>query len=385
MASNLSVTYTGAVLDLSGYASAAREYILSLMAVGVKISVDPRTYEPWRAQRLSEEFVDRKIYSAIGREKNAPIHIIHLTPENYPDAIGKIPQAKYRIGYFAWETSRLPGSWVAVLNSSVHEVWVPCEYLKFVCIASGVTIPIQVVPHAVPLPPTGWKSRCEFKNIPPDVYKFYSIFQYSERKNPRGLFRAYYEEFSKGDPVVLIVKTYRIGNGAAERDYIRHEISKMKRETKGNQCPRVVLVEEFLGLEELRTLHQLGDCCVTMTRSEGFGLTPFESSTFGKPVIVPNNWAFAEHYTDETSYLVDVPRDIPIKDMKHISVLYTGDMTWGDPSISSCREAMRRAFTNQEEARQKGEKGKLYMQENLSYFAIGNLMKQRLEEIQGTL
>lgn len=375
------VTYTGAVLDISGYAAAAREYILSLLSVGVEVAVDPRTYEPWRPQKLSEQFVDRKIYSAIGRQKDAPIHIIHLTPDNYLDAIAKVPNAKYKIGYFAWETSRIPHPWVKILNSSVDEVWAPCDYLKFICIASGVTIPVRAIPHAIPLPPADWKPKCEFNGMSPDIYKFYSIFQWSARKNPAGLLKAYYEEFNRDDPVLLVVKTYRVGNGPTERDYVRKEIVRAKRETKGNQCPKVLLIESFLNEEEIRALHYYGDCYVTMTRSEGFGITPFEAAAMSKPVIVPDNWAFAEHFTDETGYLIDVPQEVPIRDMRHISVLYSGDMTWGDPSIESCKSLMRKAFSDREEAKLKGKASKVYVGEHLSHFAIGALIKRRLEEI----
>jgi len=107
----------------------------------------------------------------------------------------------------------------------------------------------------------------------------------------------------------------------------------------------------------------------------------FEAAAMGKPVIVPNYSAFPEHFNDWNSYLVDVPNEISVGNMSHISPLYTGDMLWGDPSIPSCRQKMREVFGNQEAAKEKGRLAKEYVKEYLNYEAIGRIMKGRLESI----
>lgn len=376
----LKVLYTGAFPDLSGYASAARDYVRSLDSVGIDVTADMVTFEPWKPAHLRDEVMDRRLYSLRDKPHDAPLHIIHLTPDNYrkPEYVDS---PRYRIGYFAWETSRLPHPWVKCLNETVHETWVPCEKLREVCIDSGVTIPCYVLPHAIPVPPEDFQSTCEFSGIPEDCYKFYSVFQWSERKNPAALIRAYYEEFSKREKVCLVLKTYRLGNDRTERDFIRREISRLKRETKGVEAPPIVLIEEFLSNRDLIDLHRACDCYVSMARAEGFGIPAFEAAAAKNPVIVPNNWAFPEHFSQETGWLVDVPQEVPISDMRHISILYTGDMTWGDPSVSSCRAAMREAFENQDSAKEKGKVGYDYVKDKLSYMSIGRMMKARLEQV----
>ncbi|MFH1547076.1 MAG: hypothetical protein ABIC57_01165, partial [bacterium] len=68
---------------------------------------------------------------------------------------------------------------------------------------------------------------------------------------------------------------------------------------------------------------------------------------------------------------------------KHISILYTGDMMWGDPSIASCQIRMREAFENQIEAKKKGNAGREMVMRDFSYEKIGRIMKGRIESLCG--
>jgi len=314
----------------------------------------------------------------LSKSRDVSNHIIHLTPDLYRD----YPTTRPRVGYFAWETSRLPPKWVKELNEvGLSEVWVPCEYLRKVCVESGVDVNCVTVPHVIQVPPNDFVPPCDLAELPEDKFKFYSIFQWSARKNPEGLLTAYYREFSRRDNVVLILKTYRRGTSSSERDQIRREISQLKRATKGIDCPPVLLIEEFLTDAEVNSLHYYGDCYVSMARNEGFGIPAFTAAAFGNPVIVPNYSAFEDHFHHENAYLVNVPCEVPVSNMQYISILYTGNMVWGDPSIDSCREQMRKVYENRKDAQGKGAAARAYVAKNLSPKRIGRMMKGRLETI----
>jgi glycosyltransferase involved in cell wall biosynthesis len=374
----LKVVYSAALPDLSGYAQAARGYVYSLDSVGLEVCADPRTFEPWRPQYLVGDVMSRRLYSLIGRDRTgAQAHIIHHTPDLYHEyqASGRV-----KVGYFAWETSRLPPKWVHNLNAYVKETWVPCAYLKKVSEESGVTIPVWILPHAIPLPEQDWKPASSIKGLPEDRFKFYSVFQWSERKNPCGLIRAYYQEFSRDERVVLVLKTYRAGDDP-DRSFIRKEIAALRKATKGNDCPPILLIEEFLSPAEISALHHYCDCYVCMSRSEGFGIPAMEAAAFGNAVVVPRYSSYPEYLDESNAYFVDVPREVPVAGMKYISLLYTGDMLWGDPSVESCQRRMREVFSNQEEAKKKGERARNYVKHFLSYKAIGGMMKNRLVQL----
>lgn len=368
--------YTGAITDLSGYAQAARDYVIALDSVGIDVRPDPKTFEP-QNQYLVEQVVGRKLWSMIGKPREGKLQIIHLTPDNYKDFTH--PE-RYKIGYYAWETSRLPPAWIQPINSITQEVWVPCEYLRQVSVNSGVQVPVKVLPHAIPLPSPTWKPQCTIDGLPEDRFKFYSIFQWSERKNPAGIIRSYYEAFSIDDPVIFVIKTYRVGDEIEEKNFIRREISRLKKETKGVRCPKILLIEDFIGTHEIQAIHHYCDCYVSMSRNEGFGIPAFQAASMGNSIVVPRYSAFVDHFTEQNSFLIDIQGEIPVTGMKHISVLYTGDMVWSDPSISHCAQRMREAFENQDLAKQKGLAAQKYISDNLSYTAIGNQMTKFLNE-----
>ena len=141
------------------------------------------------------------------------------------------------------------------------------------------------------------------------------------------------------------------------------------------------MIEEFLTNAEISAMHFYCDCYVSMARNEGFGIPAFEAASFGNPIVVPRYSAFPDHFHDETAYMIDVPQEVPCQEMRHISILYTGDMVWGDPSVHSCRAQMRNAFEDRKTAKEKGLKAREYIGKNLSQKAIGRIVKGRLEAI----
>lgn len=372
-----SVLWTGAVLDLSGYGAASREYVRSLDAVGVDLAVEACTFENWKSKILENDVIDDRIRFLMGKSQNCCTQVVHLTPDNLSNYKSN---GKTRICYFAWETSFIPPNWVYAINNFSVEAWVPCKYQVDACIRSGVTVPVVVIPHAIPVRELDWRPKTKIV-LPEDRYKFYSIFQWSSRKNPAGLIRAYYQEFDKSEPVCLVLKTYRVNDSQSEKQAVRDEILKIKAETKGSDAPPIILIDDLIGVDGVFSIHYHCDCYVTMTRSEGFAIPVYESASMGKPVIIPNYSVFPEHFNEDTAYMIDVPEEVPVGNMEHISSLYTNNMLWGNPSIESCREKMREVFNNRQVAAEKGEAARSYVEQNLNYETIGNLMKDRLQLI----
>lgn len=371
------VLWTGAVSDLSGYGVASREYVRALDSVGVDVAVDARSFENWKSQALVDEILDNRMRLLMAREQKAPLHVIHLTPDNLVDYE---KNGKTKICYFAWETSLIPPAWVRLLNRVPVEVWVPCEYMVEVCHRSGVSVPVVPIPHAIPIPSSDKLPVTKIK-LPQERYKFYSIFQWAERKNPAGLITAYYQEFCAEDNVCLVLKTYRHSANQEEKKDLRKEITALKNKICGLSAPPIILIDDLVGVGGIFSIHYNCDCYVTMTRSEGFGLPIFEAAAMSRPVIVPRYSAFLDHFNDSNAFMIDVPEEIPVENMKHISDMYTEDMFWGNPSIGSCRKMMRAVYENQLAAKDMGEAARQHVGRVLSYEAVGHLMKDRLDAV----
>ena len=371
----MKLTYISPCFDSSGYAEAARNYILALDSVGVDVHVKPMTFEKQKPE-LGD--IQTKLLSLSKGSDDSKIQITHMTPENYPRWTRP---DRYNIAYTTWETSRLPPNW-AILINRMNEVWVPCEHNVKVFRDSGVTVPIKCVPHTFTKEevPT---VELSLQNREKDDYAFYSIFQWTERKNPIGLLKAYLTEFKEEEKVCLILKTYFLNPlNPDELKNLKETISSIKQRLYLKSFPKILLINSLLSKEQIVSLHNQSDCYVSLHRCEGFGIPIVEAMMAGKPVIATSYGGPADFGND-----VDYPvmyhigsQETPCFGMPWPT--YHGGMNWAEPNIMEAREAMRTCFTNQQQAKELGADGKHWCEEKLSYQTIGTLMKNRLLEIE---
>jgi len=200
---------------------------------------------------------------------------IHTPP------FSKHKSRRYKIGYFFWETDCLPKDWGRDICATLDEVWVPCDLTKKACRRAGFRGPIEVVhtprpietdiePIAIPL--RGSRELCVGKG----TFIFYSIFQWNERKGYRELLRAYYEEFSGKDNVLMVVKTNPIKHKDHGLPKIKHDLLSLKRYCKSRRAPPVFWQQKFYLTSRLRVfmiletvlffliMGKVGECRFTM-------------------------------------------------------------------------------------------------------------------------
>src|SRR3990167_10614019 len=115
--SKLGIRYVAPIGDVSGYAEAARNYICALIRQGLEVTVEPISFE--KNHNINHGRLQQIIAPYIGRKIDYQVNIIHLTPENYPRFV---EPNKYNIGLYVWETSKLPPTWPALINS-MQEAW----------------------------------------------------------------------------------------------------------------------------------------------------------------------------------------------------------------------------------------------------------------------
>jgi len=200
-----------------------------------------------------------------------------------------------------------------------------------------------------------------------DVYKFYSIFQWTERKNPGGLLKAYLTTFTNDDKVELIIKTYVNDTSTRSRDFIRQEIINLKGglQLPADKYPPIRLLWQFLTRDEVIALHRLGDCFVLPHRSEGLGMPHLEAMFAGKPVISTDIGGNVEFMFDANSYLIS-HQLTPVFGMGW-APWYKGNQLWGEPNIKELMDKMRYVYDHQNEAIEVARKAKIYVEEKYTY------------------
>ena len=363
----MNVKYVGAFGDYSGYGEANRNAIRALVADGVNVTTERVTHVSERAN-FGRSF--KEAAKVEGKDLDYKIKVIHITPDGY---IKHLEPMKYHIGHLFWETSKLPPSWVWNCNL-LDEIWTGDWTQASIFEKSGVTVPVTVLPQAIEtdLPdykPFLLKKRPEFL--------FYSIFQWIERKNPRALLQAYWQEFATED-VGLMIKTYGLDFTKKEKNKIYIDIAKWKKELHLEKYPKVYIYDELMDRDDVFRFHATGDCFVLPHRGEGWGVTQVEATLMGKPVISTNAGGVHEWIN---SFIPVNSTKIPLFNMDYIP-WYTNDQEWADPSVSNLRKQMRWVYENRKGAAAKAAKTKKTVTKLFNFRTVGGAMRARLEVIE---
>lgn len=355
-------------LEPSGYGIAARRYLRGLLNAGVPLTWTPMVpgpgwgnqfhYEPYSGQSPGEPFLD----VACNRSIDYDTVLLHLVPEYYPRWC-ELEAGRRIIGYTTWETDRLPAHWPGILNR-LDRVWVPSTWNRTVFRDSGVTVPIDVVPHILDAAPSTPGAEADYwtQRIPADHFVFYSINVWSARKAPWLLCDAWRQAFAGAEPVTLVLKTsaYDHTSRYSRRGFPLQELARTRRSFRrhcGRQRtgPAIVLVaDDRLPPSAIEALHRRGDCYVSLSRAEGWGLGAFDAVAAANPVVMTGYGGQTDFLNPADAYLVDyqlvATRDPANRDS------YAPTQHWAEPDPEHAARLMRQVFEHREEARAKAQR-----------------------------
>lgn len=237
--------------------------------------------------------------------------------------------AALTLQYFGWEESGIPGNVVSDFNRHLDGIGTMSRYVKNILIDAGVTVPIEVMGVGVN-PPDATVEPFDLPSEHRGSHVFLHISSAFPRKGVDVLLRAFFEEFSSTDPVVLILKTF-----ANPHNDVGDQLSELRQEFV--EPPAVIWVNNDMDPLELAALYAAADTYVHAARGEGFGLPVAEAMLAGVPVISTQAGGLADFVDPETADVVDT-RPEPAR--THLTV---GPSLWHEPNRSQLRSALRRA------------------------------------------
>ncbi len=276
----------------------------------------------------------------------------------------------YRIAVPFWELAEFPQVWYPALQA-MDEIWAPSRFIQ-TALFRKIRMPITYMPIAL------WMERPpalgrEYFNLPRDKYLFFFSFDFlsfQERKNPRGLYRAFRKAF-RGDrsdkPVGLVIKSLNGHHVAGDLADLHAELA---------DDPQVTLIDRTFTRAEILGLMNACDCVVSLHRSEGLGFTVAEAMMLGKPVISTDYAGTTEFVTPATGYPVGY-RLIPVQDGQYPHA--AGE--WADPDLEHAAWIMRRVCSNEAEVAEKVWRAKQHIEQQHGIARIGALQRERLQEI----
>ena len=281
----------------SGYANAAKGYIYDY--IGKKIPVKAQYFNCSDEVNENDRFHEY-LNSCTSTDIDYNTIIVHSTPNIWTEVIKNAPnvnlEGKLVIGRTVWEFEKLLPAWVDSINTSIVDiVSVPTEWNKQCFIKNGVIKPIIVEPHVYvdyPHKKTGLKHLltksimiCKNENTI-DIennYKFYCIGQMIERKGIIETIDAFCNAFTCKDKVVLYVKTFKLNYSKEEQQKCLREIVKIT--DKYDHAP-IIYIKDNLNYDEIKSLHDIGDCYFHLTKTEGFCLGAFDAFNNDKKIII---------------------------------------------------------------------------------------------------
>ena len=336
------IVYISVYRDGTGYGNAALLMIKALAKTGYEV------VPVWMTLNGHPNKIDYEIANMESSNLDGVDIVIQQT---LPSMFVRIEGVK-NIGFFFWETDKFTGSgWQHGCNL-MDEIWVTTEEQREACLTSGVTKPIILVDQPKDIDPNK-ETMFDFRNSGVEhCYKFYTISDFSNKKNVNGLIHSFLTEFSVDDQACLVLKTY-ISRAKPEEslaqikktiEEIKHQIGK-----KLEIFPRIVIIPKMVSDMELESIENACDCFVSMSRGEGEGLPMAQAAIKGKPVIAPNISGIKKNFINK-DLLVTSTIKKRVFGMKNEggSIFYLSDENWYDPSTNQMCEKMRLVFNGGE-------------------------------------
>lgn len=249
--------------------------------------------------------------------------VANMVPILWNKMWGSAPGKK--IGYTTWEAHRLPTDWVKICNS-VDAIWTTSDWNKTVMTDSGVTVPVFAIK------PTVSVGKLKSPRVAHDRFTFLSSFQWSERKNPSGLIRAFVAAFDQNKNVRLVIKTH----GSA---VVRQEIQKIIKNTQAVSPPVIEVIDSIVDRADISKLYGMADAFVSLSHGEGWGLPAWEAAQYGLPVL-HTGWSAPVEFIQtlgQINYNL-----VPIYGMeKSVSPFFESSHMWAEPHLDIAVDMMR--------------------------------------------
>jgi glycosyltransferase involved in cell wall biosynthesis len=343
------IVWKGSVFDHSGYSRACREYLLALNSINLNLKLNLLTNN-WPRLELPSDHL--KIFNRLIAEPNSggkQFHIIHQTPEHWTKKPG------YTAGFTYWETSKIPNNWIGKCNE-MDAVFVSSQHNSDIFRKSGVNTPIYKIRPCLS-PSILQQSIVQIPTYLPQQpsFRFLSIFEWIERKGYDLLLKAYFEEFSSKEDVVLIIKSHN----AFIQEKVKEESLKYK--DPGRVFIDIAIRNDF----EMAGLYKNCSAFVHASRGEGIGYPLLEAGAFGLPVIATGWGGHMDFLNQNNSYLIPYQL-VPVNPQPYYHG-YKPDQSWAEASIGELKRLMRHVYTNYQEAKQKASRLKAYVHEHHTF------------------
>jgi glycosyltransferase involved in cell wall biosynthesis len=249
------------------------------------------------------------------------VWVVHV---NAPEAIAAMSRiipshwlGRYRIGYWAYELAEVPSSWVRIAEA-FHEIWAPSRFVAEALSASGIKIPVRVMPHPVALLPP----PCIADTMQSDfvVLAMGDLKSSAARKNLVGaidIYRGAFPDVAPGRRLVL-----KVQSDDADPEFREAALKAI------NGRGDILLRTGSMTDEEISRLVAGASVVLSPHRSEGFGLVLAEAFLAGVPALA-TGWSGNVDFMGDIPELMIGHELVPVLDASRI--YRAPGLKWAEP------------------------------------------------------
>lgn len=208
----------------------------------------------------------------------------------YPVGIGmgypvdyKFGPGQYRIGYTAWESTKLQPKWYEIMNNC-HEIWATSSWTARVFKKQLGRDDIHVYPHGIT---HDWSPK---ERQVDKIFRFLHIGEPQIRKNGQLVVDSFIELFGNDPKYQLVLKCNNINT---TRVYSPDGSILGGPDAKYSN---IIVMTDALNHKQMIDLYHLSHAMVYPTVGEGFGFIPLQALATGMPTISTWQWAEYKEY-----------------------------------------------------------------------------------------
>ena len=290
------VAYIGPTNYANGLGVAARSYLRGLYRAPVSLNVHP----------MERPF---HVHARVAPDWQAPtfcgapdVALVHFNGDSWQGLmserqLGIAASARKKVGLFVWETSYVPGGWLATVDD-LDMIWAPTAFCADI-FRTITDVPVEVIPYVVenePGEPASAAAKATLrKTFSLDPAKRVILYafdgsSYLARKNPHALIRAFRAAGLARSGWQLVLKTKHVFDLPDEGKKLLDLVGTSR---------DVAVIDQPLSSTELGALFDLCDIYASSHSSEGFGLTIAEAMEMEK-VVVATDYGGSRDFLDAT-------------------------------------------------------------------------------------
>ena len=331
----------------------------------------------WEGDTLSSKDIYTKYSNSFKHDINLVLceTYHHLFYQNYQGP---------KIAYNVWETTRQPENFFNQLLT-FDQIWVASKWQRDCTIKQGADPDkVKVIPEAIDSNIFYPNKDSTLPEYDDGRFKFTMFGRWDYRKSTKEIIEAFLEEFSKDEPIDLIIS---IDNLMAKDDF---KTTEERLKHYNLRDPRLK-IKHFPSREEYVKYLQKGHVFLSCARSEGWNLPLIEAMACGTPSIYSNCSGQLE-FAEGKGLPVKITKTIPAIGGEY-SMYSQSDLPgeFYQPDYKDLKRVMRDAYVNYKKHKKQALKESIKIRKTEISFANGpkvevkgsNNEKYKIEFIDG--